>query len=141
MLLPKQHIYEAEISLDQQAAEACPTLAAWDRDSSMRTMLSVLWPQQHGAVAFPSQATKAQVNTGAAPGTAIALFTALPAALFRLPGFGLPAMAQMQIGVLGVQAALACTSLADTPDDHGKVIASCSSICESSCPAPCVKQG
>ena len=64
-LLEKQHIHEGEISLDPKAAHACPAIAAWDADSSLRTMLSVLWPQLTSPVAFSGQATKVQVNTGA----------------------------------------------------------------------------
>jgi hypothetical protein len=62
-LLEKAHIYEAEVTYNSSTAAACPLLAQWAEDSSLRTMLSVFWPSARLVLA--SQATKLQYNTGA----------------------------------------------------------------------------
>jgi hypothetical protein len=63
-LLEKTAIHEAEVTLDLNTAAACPALAQWDADSTMRTLLSILWPAQ--AMMLASQATKLQYNEGMA---------------------------------------------------------------------------
>lgn len=71
-LLEKLGIYEAEVTFDDSVASACPMLAAWSRDTSLRTLLSVLWPtHSSGPMTLASQATKLQFNVGTPiPGTA-----------------------------------------------------------------------
>jgi hypothetical protein len=61
-LLEKAQIYEAEVTYDSSTAAACPLLAQWAADSSLRTMLSVLWPS--ASLVLVSQATKLQYNAG-----------------------------------------------------------------------------
>lgn len=70
-LLEKASIYEAELTLDPQVAEHCPSLAALAADSSFSTLLSLFLeltasnPGRHASCRLDSQAVKIQYNAGA----------------------------------------------------------------------------
>lgn len=44
-LLQKQHIYEAELSLEQKVQESCEELAALNHDTTLMTMINLFLPR------------------------------------------------------------------------------------------------
>jgi hypothetical protein len=61
-LLPKAHIWEAELTLDQAVQDAAPLIAQLNGDATLATMLSLHMPQ----LRLESQAIKLQYNEGGA---------------------------------------------------------------------------
>lgn len=78
-LLEKASIFEAELTLDPAVADQCPSLAKFDREAALPTLLSLYLEMtsprqgQNNAFHLDSQAVKLQYNLGSVPATFLPL--------------------------------------------------------------------